>query len=173
MLFVLISILIMVALFDRATRLSRMDLLLLEKRFKLFALRDELRQGVIDGTMPNNKWFDYLDTSLTKAIDLLPTITVWQTLALLVRYKDDEEIMGAHATLLEAFSEEENRQLAPVYGKFVVYIAELLYRRHIGIRYGMTALVKVVRGARGFRKKAAEIITVAPETSTFNYYAHQ
>jgi len=47
MLYVLISILVMAALLDKALRRGRIDLLLLEMRFKFFALRDELREGVV------------------------------------------------------------------------------------------------------------------------------
>jgi hypothetical protein len=173
MLYVLISVLIMASLLDRAIRKGRIELLLLEMRFKFFALRDELREGVIDGSLPENKWFEYLDTSITKAIDLLPTITAWEALALVLRYRNDPQVEQAQIALLSAFSEEENQNLAMIYGKFVAHIVEILIRRHIGIRYGMMGLAKIVVGARGFKEKAAKIITVAPETSTFRHYAHQ
>ncbi|OLD24785.1 MAG: hypothetical protein AUJ04_08700 [Acidobacteria bacterium 13_1_40CM_3_55_6] len=140
-------------------------------RFKLFALRDELREGIIDGAMPENKWFEYLDTSITKMIDLLPTITVWEALALVLRYRNDPEVQQAQVTLFTAFGEEENQKLAGIYGKFVGHIIELLFRRHVGIRYGMTGIARTVVNARALKKKTAEIITVAPETSTLTHYA--
>ncbi len=171
MLYVLVSVLIMTALLDKALRRGRIELLLLEMRFKLFALRDELREGVISGTTPENNWFEYLDTSITKAIDLLPTITVWEALALVLRYRNDEEVQRAQMTLFEALSREENKKLAEIYGEFVVCIVEVLFRRHIGIRYGMTAAAKIVVSAKEFKKKAAQIVTVAPETSTLSHYA--
>jgi hypothetical protein len=173
MLYVLISVLIMAALLDRSLRRGRVELLLLEMRFKLFALRDELRLGVIDGTMPNNNWFEYLDTSITKTIDLLPTITVWEAVGLVWRYKNTEEIQAAQRDVMLALSEEVNKPLATIYAKFLVCIIEILVRRHVGIRYGMTGLAKVVVGARGLKEKAASIITVAPETSTYYQYVSQ
>ncbi|HEX7723891.1 MAG TPA: hypothetical protein VF397_17140 [Pyrinomonadaceae bacterium] len=171
MLYVLISILIMAALLDKALRRGRIDLLLLEMRFKFFALRDELRDGVVTGTLPENKWFEYLDTSITKAIDLLPTITAWETVALVLRYKNDPTVQHAQTTLLAALSEQENQKLNEVYIKFVLCIVEVLFRRHVGIRYGMKGLAKVVVSTRGFVRTAAKMITVAPETSTLTQYA--
>lgn len=171
MLYFLIAMLIMLALFDRALRKGRFELLFAETRFKLFALRDELRDGVINGTLPENKWFEYLDTTITKAIDLLPTITAWEALGLVLRYKDDSAVQHAQLTLIEALGEDENKGLANIYAKFVICIAEFLFRRHLGIRFGMTALVQVVGRARGLKNKVAEIVTVAPETSTLNQYA--
>ena len=171
MLYVLTSVLIMAALLDRALRRGRVDLLLLEMRFKLFALRDELRAGVIAETLPENKWFEYLDTSITKAIDLLPTITAWETVALVLRYQNDPEVQHAQTTLLTALSEEENEKLNEIYINFVLCIVEILFRRHVGIRYGMKGLAKIVVSTRGFIKTAAKIITVAPETSTLTQYA--
>lgn len=163
--------LIMLALFDKALRRGRFELLFSEARFKLFALRDELRDGVIDGSLPDNKWFEYLDTTITKAIDLLPTITAWEALGLVLRYKNDSAVQHAQLMLIEALGKDENKGLATIYAKFVMCIAEVLFRRHLGIRFSMTALIQVVGRARGLKKKVAEIVTVAPETSTLNQYA--
>jgi hypothetical protein len=171
MLYFLIAMLIMLALFDKALRRGRFELLFAETRFKLFALRDELRDGVINGSLPENKWFEYLDTTITKAIDLLPTITAWEALGLVMRYKDDSAVQHAHLTLMKAFGEHSNQGLANIYAKFVMCIAEFLFRRHVGIKFGMTALVQVLGRARGLKKKVAEMVAVSPETSTLNQYA--
>jgi len=171
MLYFLIAMLIMLALFDKALRRGRFELLFTDTRFKLFALRDELRDGVINGTLPENRWFEYLDTSITKAIDLLPTIAVWEVFGLVLRYKNDSTVRHAQLTLIDALSEDENQGLSDIYAKFVVCIAELLFQRHLGIRVGMTAVVHVVGRTRGLKKRFAEIVTVAPETSTLNQYA--
>lgn len=171
MLYFLVSMIIMLALLDSVLRRGRVELLLIEIRFKFFALRDELRQGVIEGTLPENKWFEYLDTSITKAIDLLPTITAWEAVALVLRYRNDPEVQRHQMTLITALSQEENQKLAWIYGKFVGHIVELLLRRHIGIRYGMMGIVRIVARAQGFKDYAARIVTVAPETSTLNQYA--
>lgn len=171
MLYVLISVLIMLALLDRSLRRGRIELLLIEMRFKLFALRDELRRGVIEERMPDNNWFEYLDTSITRAIDLLPTITIWEAVALIVRYRDDEDIRAAHYTLIKEFSTDDNKPFAPVYANFVMCLTEILFRRHIGIRFGISAVIKGIGRARGFKRWAGEIITLAPETSTYYQYA--
>jgi hypothetical protein len=171
MLYALIAIFVMVSLLDKALRRGRVEVLLLEMRFKLFAVRDELREGVINGVIPENKWFEYLDTSITKAIDLLPTITAWEVLGLGWRYKNDPEILQAQVALFEALGKEENEKLAETYGKFLGCIVELLFRRHVAIRYGMTGIVLGVKRAQEFKKNSAQIITVAPETSTLIHYA--
>jgi hypothetical protein len=162
--------LIMAALFDRATRRGRIELVLLDARFKLFALRDKLREAAIAGEAPENKWFEYLDTTITKSIDMLPRLTVWEVLGLVVAYREDESVIHAQTTLFQALGLEENRKLAEIYGELVVRIGEVLFRRHLATRYMMYAVVFVVRRAQGFKKRAAEIVTVAPETSTLMQY---
>ncbi len=170
MLYFLISMLIMAALFDRATRRGRIELVLLDARFKLFALRDQLRDAAISGEVPENKWFAYLDTTITKSIDKLSELTVWEVSGLFVSYRHDESILRAQTALFRALSQEENQKLAQIYGELVVRIGEVLFFRHLGTRYAMYAVVFCARRARGLKKKFAEIVTVAPETSTLAHY---
>jgi hypothetical protein len=170
MLYFLISMLIMAALFDRATRRGRIDLVLLDTRFKLFALRDKLRNAAIAGEVPENKWFEYLDTTITKSIDMLPGLTVWEVAGLFAAYRQDESVLRAQTALFQALGQDENKHLAHIYAELVVRIGEVLFLRHLGTRYLMSGVVFVARRAQGLKKKFAQIVTVAPETSTLTQY---
>lgn len=170
MLYFLISMLIMAALFDRATRRGRIELVLLDARFKLFALRDKLRNAAIAGEVPENKWFEYLDTTITKSIDNLSGLTVWEVGGLFAAYRHDESVLRAQSALFKALAQEENHDLGLIYGELVYRIGEVLFLRHLCTRYMMYAVVFAASRTQGLKKKFAQIVTVAPETSTLTQY---
>lgn len=166
MLYVLASMLIMLTLIDRSLRIGRLETLRLETRFKLFALRDKLRHAAICGDVPYNRWFAYLDTSLTKSIDVLPQISVWEALALVYSYRNNKSLLKAQLELLAALAQEENRQLAEVYKEYLVCLTTLLVKRHRAAGYTAMALARVVGGVTNLKGRLAAIFTIAPETST-------
>ena len=172
MLYFLISILIMSWLLDKALRQGRTEALLIRVRFKLFALRDELREAVIDGTAPDNRWFEYLDTTITKLIDHLPQITAWEALAFFISYRRNDSVLRAQEALFDAMCRDENRKLQDIYSKLVLCIIELLFHRHIGITLLTSLTAHVVGSARTLRNRVAQTFTVAPETSTLLEYAN-
>lgn len=166
MLFFLVSMLIMLALLDRALRIGRLESLRLDTRFRLFALRDELRRAAVNGTVPQNRWFVYLDTSITKAIDVLPHISIWTALALIYTHSDDKSILEAQAELREALAQEENSQLCLIYVKYLACILTLLRERHRALGYTVFSAAKAIGAMTGLKDRLAAIFTVAPETST-------
>lgn len=171
MLYFLISMMIMLVLIDRALRIGRQEILLCKTRFKLFALRDELRMAAIENTVPQNKWFEYLDTTLTKAIDKLPRFTAWEALALYVSHRRDPSISKALRYLDEALEQSENRRLAHFYNMFVLCLIEFLFERHIATSYTMLAIAQVASRVMTLRDRLVTILTAAPETSTLQQYA--
>jgi hypothetical protein len=156
----------MLALIDRALRVGRLEQLMLEARFGFFALRDELRLAAIDGEVPHNRWFDYLDTSITKAIDALPHINAWEALALLYNHSDDESIIRAQQELYEALAREENQGLKKIYTNYLICILELLVERHRTLGRVAFNVVRMRGRVVNLKDKLAKIFTVAPETST-------
>jgi hypothetical protein len=156
----------MLALLDRAVRIGRLETLRLEARFKLFALRDGLRRAAIEESVPQNKWFEYLDTSITKAIDMLPHINAWEVLALMYRYSDDESVLDAHIELQDALQQEENQGLQKIYAEYILCIAWLLVERHRTSGVIALKVAKTVGRAVNLRDSLATIVSIAPETST-------
>ena len=173
MLYFLASMLIMLALLDRAIRVGRLESLMLETRFKLFALRDELRCAAIKGEVPQNRWFEYLDTSITKAIDALPRISVWEALALLYSYAGDKSVVQAQKELFEAFEEEENVGLGEIYGKYLLCIMTLLVQRHKTLKFTVVGTARMMGKMVNLKDRLAAIFTVAPETSTLLEHSAQ
>lgn len=170
MLYFLASMLIMLALLDRALRIGRLESLRLETRFRLFALRDELRRGGFSGAAPQNKWFEYLDTTITKAIDVLPHINAWEALALLAAYAKDKSVWAAHIELSEALEQPENHALSEVYDKYLDCIVDLLAERHRTSGRVLVTTARAVGRMAHLKNRLAEIITIAPETSTLLNY---
>lgn len=170
MLYFLIALVILFALCDRASRHSRIELLLLNSRFKLFKIRDELRRNAIRGQLETNKWFDYLDTSLTKTIDQLPKLTIWQAFILFVHYKDDEQILNAERELMKALDEEGNEKLSELYSNYLLSVAEFIFTRHRSMRLSFKVLAKATGGLMKLKNEMAKIISAAPETSTLLKY---
>ncbi len=170
MLYFLIALVILFALCDKASRYSRVELLLLNSRFKLFKIRDELRNSAMYGEVEPNKWFDYLDTSLTKTIDKLPKLTIWQALILFVHYKDDEQIENAEKELMKALSEDGNEKIAELYDKYLLAVAEFIFTRHRSMRFSFKIAARVTGSLMSLKNEMAKIVSAAPETSTLLKY---
>jgi hypothetical protein len=128
----------MLALLDRATRYGRLEILKVQTRFNLFALRDELRSKLIKGEIPNNNWFEYMDTTLTKSIDRLNSFTVWQAAVLAVHNEKDASVRKARQNLEEALEKPENKEIAGIYNKYILCLAVFLYHRHSTFRFLMS-----------------------------------
>lgn len=166
MLYFLIAIVVLVGLCDMASRQSRTEFLLLNFRFRLFEIRDELRTSAITDEVEVNNWFDYLDTTLTKAIDQLPHLTVWQALILFVHYKDDEDINEARNELMKALNQEGNEKFAELYEEYMTTIGSFIFTRHRSMRLSFKAFAKVTNSLINLKSGIAKVLSAAPETST-------
>lgn len=70
MIFVWLSLLLFVIWIDRLCRLSRANDAL-ETEYKLYRLRDELRESAIAGRINPRNWvYRYIDSSISKSIDV-------------------------------------------------------------------------------------------------------
>jgi len=120
MLYAIVTLAIMAGLLNRAVRQDALELKKLDMRFKLFALRDELRRGIIEESVPHNQWTEYLDTTLTKTIDALQEINVWEALALVASYRNDSLILQPQKNLEAALKQKENAKTKQIYDKYVL-----------------------------------------------------
>src|SRR5690349_3085699 len=83
----------------KAQRLS-IETTVQEHQYRLYSLRDKLRQFAIDGKLDPKHWvFSYLDSSLTKTVDTLPIITVWWVLFIPGSYQREENFKTAQRAL--------------------------------------------------------------------------
>jgi hypothetical protein len=143
-------------------------------RFDLFALRDELRAAVIAGEAPQNKWFEYLDTTITKSIDNIQHLNIWEIGGLVLNHGHDESLVQAYLRLLDALAEPGNERLAQIYGRLVGLNATFLAGRHrvtvatvLGLAGMATRTAKVIDRCR---KRIELVLSGAPETSTLLRY---
>ena len=166
----------MLWLLDRAVRIGRQEGVLLDTRFKLFALRDALRAAGINHDIPQNKWFEYLDTTITKFIDLLPRFTLCETLILYFTHRHDPPVIAARQKLETVMNADENRRLARFYTALARVLLEFLFRRHI---ITSTVAMHVAKNwkrlsaiADKVTAKMVKTLTASPETSTLMEYAY-
>jgi len=122
----------MLGFLDQALRRGRLDKLKLRTRFELFAFRDELRLALIKGEANPSRWFDYLDTTLTKSIDCLDDINLWESLALIAVYSKNTAIKAAIEKQHAALSDPANHRLVELQSQYTACLASFLTERHFG-----------------------------------------
>jgi len=169
MLFTIAAGLVMLALLDRSLRASSLECLKLRTRFRLFSLRDRLRSAAIAGEIPYSELFDYLDTTFTLTIDCLDRINVWEGTALIIYYRNDQELRAAHKWANIEFDRKENRKFSQFYKEYGTEIADFLRARHASIRTGFRVLKAIdvaFSSIARFRSEIVDIFGRAPETST-------
>ncbi len=167
MLYLILSILMLVILLDRLHSLRVADKAL-RHQYRLYALRDALREAAIAGKVNPRSWvFGYLDSSIAKTIDRLPQISLWQGLALYLAYKHDAETIEAGARLTGELKKPENGTFSDIYVMYQAIIITYLMDRHIIFRLFIKNLLLLRRGIQA----AARVQTKAPATSTLLEYA--
>ncbi len=170
MLFFILGIFAMLVLFDRATRQGRLELLRAETSYKLFALRDELRQSVISDNPPDDNWFDCLDTTITRNIHGLKTLTIWELAGLIYKHHGDAQIDRAYGMMTRELSKPANKELKSIFISFVTIANDFLMDRHRSLRRGgqaAAALTNLVQSKfNALKESTSRILVSAPETST-------
>ena len=164
-----ISVLIMLAMLDRAVHGLRLEGTQMEARFKLFRLRDELRMATIDGTIPYNEFFRYLDTTLSRTIENIRSVNLWEGFSIYLDLRNDREIRKATQWLDAQLKQSENRGMLPIYAGYSEVLAELLSNRHILVRNLCLATGRIANfmsEISKFKRSIAESYSRAPQTST-------
>lgn len=76
--------------YDRSRFLKNLSL---EYQYKLYTIRDELREQAILGNIDKDSWlFDLLDASTSKLISELPSLTIYYLIMLEFIYRKDKNI---------------------------------------------------------------------------------
>lgn len=170
MLYLLVLLFIGWVFADRATRLSRVEIISLKTRQELFRLRDELRNAAIAREVIYNNWLEYMDTTLTTTIQRLDAVNAWGAIIVSWRHKNDHELAALVRHRNEAFRLPENAKICEIHWKY----RQCLYRFLKGRHPKVTALLKIVGKAfKALPTKKDEIVlafSTAPETSTLMQY---
>lgn len=92
-------------------RLAIREVLLDVVKFKIFAMRDELRRRAIDGEInPKGFVYEYLEQSLCKLIALAPEMTLYKFLQFVIWHSPDDKPTGRDAHF-HRVAEEEWRKM--------------------------------------------------------------
>ncbi len=116
--------------YEQAKR-GRLDRVQLDFRYRLFAIRDELREEAISGEIDKESWvFKYLDTTITKSINLLPRMSIWVITYRLLTQKKDPQFNEAIGELISELKKPDNHKIRMIDKKFDMVIGEFLIERH-------------------------------------------
>jgi len=170
----------MLVLLDRARRESRKTLAM-ECRYRLFAIRDELRAHVIQHPELTKQWvFHYLDSTITKFVSQLPNLSLWHMSALVLTYGKDQEFETHRKHLEIEYAKPENRKFKVVEVELMSAVGQYLSKKHSGAAFMFRGLLACGRSVSLVRKwaivlrkertRSLEVMVEAPETSTLRDY---
>lgn len=168
MLIAIISGIVMLSLLDRAARSDKIALAQMKARFDLFAIRDELRRRGRSGAVEENRWFSYMDTTLTRAIMSVEYLTVWHAVSYLHAI-DPARFEAADRSRREAMS--RNQALAELHERYTQCLWQLMRDRHVLLWRVLGIIAKTLGVLDGRRQKIVQALRTAPETSTLLEYA--
>jgi hypothetical protein len=176
MLFIILGSLVLLALLDRTVRGGRIRLAELDFRFGLFEIRDVLRDAAINEEISYSKWFDYMDTTLTRTLDAVQAVNPWMAAGYGLIHRNDRDVKVGLRELEEALARPENKKIARVYAMYTECLNRYLKAR-FPVSLPLAAMVSVIidRDQRGHsvqeeERKLAPVFSVSPETSTFSEY---
>jgi len=166
MLIIVVAVMVLLYGLERIRR-SIKDAKAEECRYRLFDLRDKLREMAISGEIKSSSWlFAYLDSSIAKTIRLLPELSLWKVLAIYVVYKNDPHVSAARDHLLKSLLQPENKAFADIHGEMILTLVVYLYRRHLPV-IGVSVMTAVALSAIGRKlRSTTEIATESPAAST-------
>ena len=169
----------MLVLLESVRREARSNIVL-EYHYKLFELRDELRNHVIQNPELAKSWvFLYLDSTITKLGVALPSLSIWQMMAIMLSHRKDPGFKRHRMHLEREYSKAKNAKFKQIELKLMATVGQYLNKKHAGLHATVTkaSLVLAFQAAKGclgmvkkLRKSSLEAAVEAPETSTLREY---
>jgi hypothetical protein len=136
-------------------------------RYKLYSIRDNLRQLGIEGKVHcSSKAFDFYDLSLSKLIDASYYITFFYVITAAIKSKEDEETRTFLAQI-EAET-KENQHLVKIQQDLSRAVTKQMIVQHYITYLILRAILTPFKGVYYLRKKAnvfSESIFRLPQTS--------
>ena len=158
-----------------SARRQRKEVLVQDHRYRLFSLRDQLRENAIrDPSLTKNWVFQYLDSTIAKSIKQMPRLSIWLILGLVVTYRHDNamEELGKH--LQREYEKPKNRELREIEKNFAIVLNDYLVSRHILLLFMSYVVfilpVNIAKALMRFRKRSLELLIETPETSTLGNF---
>lgn len=139
----------------------------LESAFRLYRLRDELREAAANGRINPKSWvFLYLDSSISKTISILDNLTIWRAVSIRLVQGSSEKSIRAQQHLSRELSKTDNQALAEFYERYYTLLLSFFLVRHPTLRIctaGMIQAVKLGAAIQQRTKDAIGFLRAAPE----------
>ncbi len=159
-------------LLDRLRRI-RVDTIVRQHQFDLYALRDELREAVLHGEIDPKNWvFQYLDSSIVKTISYLKNINLWRLLFVAGTYRRDRRFLVAREHLQHELEKPSNKLLADIHDKYAYNLGCFMISRHPSLKglivflWNLFAAIETMQNLKRELDRFIEFLTEVPETST-------
>ena len=154
-------------------RKMRVDTIVRQHQFVLYALRDELREAVMRREVDPRNWvFQYLDSSIAKTIHYLGKVNLWRLLSIGMTYRRDPKFLLARQHLQRELKKPSNKFLTNVHNKYAHTLGNFLISRHPSLKVFVWILlwnlIAAIRTMQYLKRKLdrPEFLTEVPETST-------
>ena len=145
----------------------------LKFKYKLYALRDQLRKMAINNKIDSGSWlFDYYDNSFSKAISEAYYLTLFRVVILEFKYNDSKEFENfAKKVEFESRKYPELEQIRKAY--FEAVKSYLLNQHYISVNFFIKPVAKLLIGASTTARKFNKLlegILFFPETSDSRHH---
>lgn len=164
---VLISMFLVILIIIRTLNNRREELIY---KYKLFAIRDDLRYLAINGDVDNSTWiYNYIDGSLTKHIKSRRYITLFFILMLNIKHSGDNEIEELKGRIISEL--EKYPELNEIYNNFQSAHIEYIINQHsISIKFLLVPLslpFALVSKLNNFINKSIFFPEITPTADNF------
>ena len=155
MVIIILVTLLLLFLLDTA-RKAQVKTRELTYQYRLYALRDELREKVMQGVINRDDWvFDFLDSSIAKSISLIHYISLYRLLVVFFVHRRDPAFRSLQKHLDYELDKPDKLCLKEVRNEFAKTIADYLGDRHWELNKSLIA----------------HQVTEYPETSTIEQFS--
>ncbi len=160
-----------VAVIGFLLRSQRNVRLSIKYRYRIYALRDDLRLKAIEGRISPHSWvFDYLDSSFSKIIGQLGTLSIYKVGILAILHRRDKRLQEFRKKIsTELKKNEEFRELYNQYGNLLF---EFFVERHKTTKICFTSIISFFRAASKIRASLESLILASrdlPETADYRF----
>jgi hypothetical protein len=173
MIYAAIYLLLLLVVLDRVHSLS-LSTDVFRYQCRLFEIRDNLREGVVNGSVDPSHWvFHYLDSTIVKTIDSLGSLTLWRIIGLALSGVDSTTIRAQEALTVE-LDKSGNEYVKKVYTMYNSMVTLYLIERSVAIKTILRCLLGVVDLREHAQRQVRKIVcitTTAAETSTLAEFA--
>jgi hypothetical protein len=143
----------------------------LEFQYKLFDLRDTLREYAIAGKIDKDDMvFKYLDGSISKTVNDLETINLYSVFILTSRYRNNPEFLSHKERISKEIGANKYTQV--FYEQYGELVGRYIIKKHFMIKFAFVLHIlshlisnHLITNMRQRLRRATDTVRFAPETS--------